>query len=292
MDDSATPAIYPLSPRTVIRVRGADRTRFLNGQLTQDVTKAQGSHAAFTAILNAKGQLDAIAWIREHDDSYLIDAPIDLRETLLERLDRYLIADEVELSDESDQWHLTLLRGEVKAPGDILVFEIDRFGFPAHEALTPQPLDLPGVRVGGTDELEAERIANGVPGWGAELTPGMLPPEAGLDATAISYGKGCYLGQEVISRMKRAGKINRHLFRCEVAPGLDLELPCPLLADGSDAGTLTSVAPSLGNDQGSRFALGFRKRKFEEIDQLEIAQPDGTPTKQFVSHLERLAGTG
>ncbi len=63
------------------------------------------------------------------------------------------------------------------------------------------------------DLTEFERIGRGIPKWGAEITEGMLPPEAGLDATDISYSKGCYIGQEVISRIKSAGKVNRRLVK-------------------------------------------------------------------------------
>ncbi len=274
-----SPALYRLSPRTVIRVAGPDRERFLNGQITQDVRLARGQRAVFTALLNSKGHLDAVCWVREHDDGYLLDAPIELREELFARLDRYLIADEVELSDQSDRWHLTLLHGDVSEPEDVACFDIDRTGCPARETLTPGPLEIDGVPSGTADELETERIANGVPMWGAELTPGLLPPEAGLDRTAISYEKGCYLGQEVISRMKRAGKTNRHLIRASLDPELPVDVPCPLLFDGHPAGTLTSIAPGPDPGHQSRSALGFRHRKFESCDRLRLANPDGTPSQ-------------
>lgn len=107
------------------------------------------------------------------------------------------------------------------------------------------------------DERETLRIRHGVPVWGRELTEGMLPPEAALEVTDISYQKGCYIGQEVISRIKSAGKVNRRLTRFEVAA--DAPVTCGPLDDR--AGEITSVAPLAEGEQ--RHALGFLRRVAE-----------------------------
>ena len=109
LEDETLPLQVPLSPRTVLRLSGPDRFRFLSGQVTQDVSLATETEAAYTCILNARGQLDAVCHIRVHEGSYLIDAALELRGHLMERLDRYIIADDVELSDESDAWAVTHL---------------------------------------------------------------------------------------------------------------------------------------------------------------------------------------
>ncbi|NNC90046.1 MAG: folate-binding protein YgfZ [Akkermansiaceae bacterium] len=259
---TAPDATIALSPCTVLRLAGPDRVRFLNGQVTNDVRLASPTRAVFSAVLNAKGQLDAVCWIREHEDAYLLDAPRELRDDLFARLDRYLIADDVTLTDESDQWSLVHLPGA--APDDLAAGE--RYACPRFDpesgvdGLTPAGASSdPPAPVMDAADLLALRVERGVPAWGAELVPGLLPPEAGLDANAISYEKGCYLGQEVISRMKRAGKTNRHLVQLEVPAGTTA--PADLLHDGQAAGTITSVSPR-AND-GRSLALGYRKRKFE-----------------------------
>ena len=109
---SSAPVLYRLSPHTVLRLSGPDRLRFLNGQVTQDVHLATRSTAVPACVLNAKGQLEAVCHIREEEESYLIDAPIELRDSLFARLDRYLIADDVELTDESEDWHVAHLSPE------------------------------------------------------------------------------------------------------------------------------------------------------------------------------------
>jgi folate-binding protein YgfZ len=113
------------------------------------------------------------------------------------------------------------------------------------------------------DELEAFRIDHGVPAWGRELMEGMLPPEALLDVTDISYNKGCYIGQEVISRIKSAGKVNRRLTRFALDASAPM-VPGPLVdGGGANAGEVTSVSPSATD--GIRHALGYLKRGATEV---------------------------
>ncbi|MGI9241701.1 MAG: YgfZ/GcvT domain-containing protein, partial [Verrucomicrobiales bacterium] len=137
----------------------------------------------------------------------------------------------------------------------------ERFCQPGFDLLLPAATPLPdGLDLLSTEAAEALRIRNGVPMWGRELTPDTLPAEAGLDASAIDFHKGCYIGQEVISRIKSVGRVNRKLARLravgEIPPGEEL---CPgmRLIDGeTQVGTLTSVA-------GSE-ALGFVKRDHDQ----------------------------
>lgn len=272
--------IVILQPRSFILVEGGDRVRFLNGQVTNDMRKTEAGSCLYTAVLNAKGQLDAVCHVRAVGEAFLIDAPAGLGETLLERLDRYLIADDVTLTDVSDQWHLVHAFGplpELPLPPDAILHQCERFGGAGTDVLSREPWSLPEEELIGPDEVEALRIRNGVPAWPAELQPGLLPPEAGLDRTAISYDKGCYLGQEVISRMKRAGKTNRHLVQLEVPAGTE---PGLLLADGAEAGEVTSVAP--GAPAGSTtLALGYRKRKLEDQNTFQT----GTAEAKVVQRL-------
>jgi tRNA-modifying protein YgfZ len=104
---------------------------------------------------------------------------------------------------------------------------------------------------------ERERIEKGIPKWGAELKEGMLPQEAGLDATDISYFKGCYVGQEVISRIKSAGKVNRRMVK--LAFNGSGQLGEFVDEEGKVCGEVTSVFGEIG--------LGYLKRYAEgEVD--------------------------
>lgn len=198
----------------VLEFSGPDAVRFLNGQVTQDVRKVIGTGEVLpSCVTDAKGKLQFRVWIAEGDArAVLVFCRTEMTADLAARLTRYLIADDVEVKDRS---------GEVSI-ADFDAVEMD----------------------------EGERIAKGIPKWGAELTEGMLPPEAGLDRTDISYNKGCYIGQEVISRIKSAGKVNRRLVK------LDANATGELMdADGKVCGEVTS---SIGN-----LALGFVKRACE-----------------------------
>ena len=160
-----------LAPHTFLSVRGPDAERFLNGQLTNDIRLASESRCIYSAILNAKGQLDAVCHVRMIDGSYLLDAPGGLSDTLVTRLDRYLIADEVELADESGAWHLYHLVGMPPdtlpgdLPGTTHLAAVNRLGVDGYDLLSPDPLSLQ-IPVLGPDDAEALRIAHGIPELG------------------------------------------------------------------------------------------------------------------------------
>jgi folate-binding protein YgfZ len=277
-----------LGARTLLRLSGSDRQRYLNGQVSNDVRKLDGNNSITACVTTLKGKLDALVHIIEHEGAYLIDSEPELREPLLARLDRYIIADDCELDDVSDDWRLIhVLEDFEPDPADaaILARRSERLGQSGTDQWLPAGAPLPGgLTFLSADEAEALRIRNGVPKWGAELTPDTLPAEAGLDLTAIDFHKGCYIGQEVISRIKSVGRVNRKLVRLRVpdeipaaepiAPGMRLFDP----DRESEVGVLTSVA-------GSE-ALGFVKRDHDRPGtRLQLAPPADAENgeKKFLS---------
>jgi folate-binding protein YgfZ len=188
-------------------------------------------------------------------------------EALEARLTRYLIADDVEVLDLTGKFKLIHWIGPAgTAPEGVSANESDRFGITGVDWWVPADfgLDLPdGAIAFEGDDLEAFRIANAVPVWGRELREGILPPEAGLDATDVSYQKGCYIGQEVISRIKSAGKVNKRLTRMRFDAALPVESLQLVDAAGAPAGELTSISPLA--EGGVRAALGYVKRGVEEV---------------------------
>ena len=238
--------------RTVLRLEGGDRQRYLNGQVSNDVRKLEGKRIAIPAcVTTIKGKLDALVHITEKVDCYLIDSEPGLRESLFARLDKYIVADDCKLTDVSDEWHLIHLLGETETE-----CRSERFGQPGSDLwLLPEPEMPEGLDVLSPEAAESLRIRNGVPKWGAELTPDTLPAEAGLDLAAIDFHKGCYIGQEVISRIQSVGRVNRKLV-CLQALGGDLAVdlaPGQILFDGeAEVGSLTSTS--------GRDALGYVRR--------------------------------
>ena len=268
----------------LLEFRGPDAVRFLNGQMTQDVRKVIGTDIALpSCITDAKGKLQFRVWIHARGEALMIEGPEDSSEALEVRLTRYLIADDVDVTNLSGKWrlhHLTGINGAL--PDEMMTRSSQRYHLQGIDCWvsageTPEALDDLPVLDG--DALESFRIAQGVPLWSNELADGLLPPEAGLDATDISYHKGCYIGQEVISRIKSAGKVNKHLTRFRFAADLPTDGLRLIDADGKPAGELTSIAPQA--DQDTRWALGFLKRGTEGVRLL---------TQDGVTHLVNLVG--
>lgn len=245
-----------LLKRAIFKLIGSDATRYLNGQCTQDVKLASTSQALYALVTNFKGKLDGDCFIRLHQDTILIDTPIELREDLFVRLDRYIIADDAQLVDVTNDFELVHTIDSNSENS----WSINRFGQDGSENLIPKG-SFAGASLDAS-EVEKARISHAIPLWGAELDSTTLPPEAGLEDRAISYTKGCYTGQEVISRMRSAGKTNRHLVLLE----LDKTVPtgthllCSGATEEKPAGSITSCAII----DGKQIALAYRKRKYQE----------------------------
>jgi folate-binding protein YgfZ len=124
------------------------------------------------------------------------------------------------------------------------------------------------------DCAEVLRIERGLPRWGRELTNEIIPAEANLEASTIDYAKGCYIGQEVISRMKMSGQSNKRLCGLLAVDGASIAAGMRLARDGKDVGWVTSVANSAR--LGKTIALGFVKRGFWDVgSQLDLQTADG-----------------
>jgi len=245
-------SFIPLTNIATFKFHGADTERYLNGQVTQNVSKATHTEAISTCITNAKGKLDGFGYLRRQDDHILLDIPLALRESLYLRLDKYIIADDVTLEDVTDDytWYHVLDPNPATAS-----WTCNRFGTKGYDTLnTPIGTELT------TSELEKLRIINCIPQWGAELNEDILPPEALLEEKAISYHKGCYIGQEVISRIRSAGKINKRLTGFELTTSLELpfHIPNPQDPEGKPAGIITSSTPT----ENGFLGLGYLNKKW------------------------------
>ncbi|MGC4014816.1 MAG: hypothetical protein QM755_09925 [Luteolibacter sp.] len=252
----------------LLEVRGPDGPRYLNGQLTQDVRLvADGAKALYACVTDAKGKLQFRVEIHGRSAGALcVSCDHEGADELLMRLDRYLIADDAEIVDVSADWkRLHVTGGEASVcDGNSYAVSINRIGVPGWDVWIPSGESHPAENLPAwsADEAEAARIAAGIPAWGKELEAGMLPPEAGLERTDISYAKGCYIGQEVISRIKSAGKVNRRLTKLSVPESAACAAGDPLLIEeGREAGVVTSVSPQAADS--ARALLGYVKRTAE-----------------------------
>ncbi len=248
------PWVIDLSDRAKLRLTGGDRVRFLNGQVSNDVRRASPTKAVYACVMTIKGKMGGDAFIHAGPDCLLLDAPAELRETLFARLDRYIIADDVTLEDVTDNF---TLYHQVGTETDGVSSE--RLGQPGVDLWGAAGAPPPPGNALTAPQAEYARIHAGVPQWGAELTEDTLPAEADLEGRAVDFAKGCYIGQEVVSRIKSVGHVNWNL-RGLRAPGLadGMTFAAP---DGKTIGRVTSVAPPL--DGAAAIALGYVRRGFE-----------------------------
>ena len=273
---------YDLSSSTKLRVVGADRVRFLNGQTTNDVRLANAGSTQESCVLNAKGQLDGHLFLFATTDAIWISADAELRKQLRARLERYVIADEVIIDDVTDDFALfhffSLPSPEVVGAEFCLKSNrLTNDGWDCWFRTTEREKLLSALSAVyepiGPDEWEVLRVENGIPQWGRELTPKIIPPEANLQGRAIDYEKGCYTGQEVISRMKMSGQARQRL--CGLISEQKEELSSGMsLATGEKVvGQITSAIFS--KRLKMPIALAMVKRGFNEPGTKLVAGGDG-----------------
>lgn len=245
--------------RALFKLIGSDAERYLNGQVSQDLKLATDTHAVYAIVANFKGKLDADCYIRRQGKDIFIDCSMDLKQSLFERLDRYIIADDAELIDVTDDYQIIhYIEPDSRPSGG---WEINRFGQAGYDIFIETGNTLPVSNL-KNEELERARISHRIPTWGAELDHDTLPPEAGLEDRAISYHKGCYTGQEVISRIRAAGKTNRHLVLLELSE--KVEPMTPLLCEGASLEKPAGVITSYCCLDKKHIALAYRKRKYQD----------------------------
>lgn len=183
-------------PRSFVRVAGPDARDYLQRMVSNDVEALQVGRSCRALLLTAKGRLIAplVVWRRGEEDFLLLTEP-ELGETVRVQLTRMRLRARCEIEQEEHD-SVLVFGGEGIAtdfPGAAEVLD---------SGLEPTIAD---------DELELRRIEAGVPRWGRELDERVLPAEAGLDRTHISFSKGCYPGQEPVARLHYRGHVNRTL---------------------------------------------------------------------------------
>lgn len=226
-------------PRTFVRVAGPDACDYLQRMVSNDVAALPVGDACPALLLTAKARVIAplVVWRRGEDDFLVLTEP-ELGEAVRALLVRMRLRAKCEIEPEEHE--------------AALVFGDDGVGFAT---------DFPGARevVDGSliptiddTELDARRIAAGVPRWGHEIDERVLPAEAGLESTHISFDKGCYPGQEPVARLHYRGHPNRGLrvLRLDEVPGYDAEL----VHEGKVVGRVTSA---VRQGDGSVVALAY-----------------------------------
>jgi folate-binding protein YgfZ len=224
-------------PAATVRVTGDDAFTFLQGQFTNELRQVSGN-AVYGLWLDQKGRVLADSHVLGiSENEFLICSRHSAAEIIRRRLEAYIVADDVTLADETTATHGLVLFGArsdetieravgARPSGSRFICGAGVIAFAGRQAREQnfeligsaealrdiqQQLQASGAKPAAAAELEFARIAAGIPDVPVDAGPGDLPNEAGLDAMAISYTKGCYLGQEVMARLKNLGQVRRRL---------------------------------------------------------------------------------
>lgn len=305
--------VLDLSWRGRICLAGADRVRFLHGQVTNDIKALREGCGCYAALVTAKGKMESDLNVYYLPDELLLDFEPGLTERVSRRLEKYIVADDVQVMDVAPHYGLLSVQGPnaesilggLNLPGawpskpfgfagiahptfgELYLMNRPRLGSQGADVFVPVAslavvatalLEATGKGGGcacGWTAFEIARIEAGIPRYGADIDESNIPLECGIEAAAVSYSKGCYIGQETINRIHSIGHVNRELHGLRLAAGLK-ELPAKgdrLLHSGKEAGYVTSAVMSLS--LGAPVALGYVRREFGGIG-TELALRSGS----------------
>ena len=265
--------VVDLASRVKLLFKGNDRIRYLNGQLTANIAAAKCPSVMPACVTTAKGRMCADVFVSIGPDGVLVDADPAVADTLPTRMERYIIADDVTMEDATESIAIVHFLG-VKmddVPEEIRAALVpsNRFGVAGHDWFPPFRKDLAPawekitarLPVLSDALLDVIRIEHGIPRWGRELDENTLPHEAALDRTHVDFHKGCYIGQEVISRLRSVGHVNRELRGFVSAEGAPLTEGARIFSATDptrDLGRITSAAFSFALDRP--VAFGYLRR--------------------------------
>jgi folate-binding protein YgfZ len=287
----STCGVYNLENRAKIQLTGGDRVRWLNGMITNNVRDLTAGHGVYGFLLNPQGHIlgDLIAYNRgEH---MLVDTDRSQLETILATFDHYIIMDDVEVANISDKLFAIGLAGPnagsvLKAAGfevpelktlqiadlpwqqtNVSIVRGESMSFPSYEiwvapehaASVRETLQRSGAVPVGPEALELYRIALGIPLYGKDIRERDLPQET-EQQRALNFNKGCYVGQEIVERIRSRGAVHRKFTGFTVAgaapaPGTKIQ------AQAKEVGEITSSAVIPSPDGEHTVALGYIRRE-------------------------------
>lgn len=260
MNLSSCGAVFRWQPAAWLRVAGPDAASFLQGQFTQDLRAIGPGEARYGLWLNVKGKVVADSFVigGSQPDEFWIGSYHSPAAAIRERLESFIIADDVSIEDQTAQWRgCTVFEpdGRPASPKGTFVFS-GRRGPAAVEMVGREDNFAALVAsVGSLPEIDAvevarRRIRAGIPAIPVDIGPGDLPNEGGLETDALSYVKGCYLGQEVMARLKSMGQVRRKLLRVRGSVSVPVRLPAPLFVGARQVGELRSAVDDSGRTIG------------------------------------------
>jgi folate-binding protein YgfZ len=295
--------VIDLSFRSRLCLTGADRARFLHGQVTNDVKSLRAGSGCYAALVTAKGKMQSDLNIYCFQDELLLDFEPGLAGMVTQRLEKYIVADDVQVVDVGPHYGLLSVQGPyavtvvretglcnetpanpfsfVKVAGatlgEIHLMNQPRLGSAGFDLFVPTAslgavadkliaaAQSAGGRTCGWQAFEAARIEAGIPRYGADMDETNIPIECGIEERAVSYSKGCYLGQEVINRIHSFGHVTKTLRGLRLAADLNA-LPVKgdkLLHTGKEVGYITSALASPVLKMN--VALGYVRKEVNQL---------------------------
>lgn len=289
-------ALFDLSDRTQLEITGGDRAKFLHNFCTNDIRSLQPGQGCEAFVCNVQGKTLGHVFVFASPDSLVLDTVAGAAPGLLKHLEKYHITEDVAFADRTGDWGTLLIAGQgvpavlscLQWPGESLaplshtlaewervrlfLRRVDWLPVPAWQVIAPREkladvwttLKDSGAKPAGSLAWESLRIEACFPIYGIDITAENLAPEVGRNTRAISYTKGCYLGQEPIARIDALGHVNRELrgikFSAGSVPAAGSEV---LMVDAEDRsiGQITSATHSLKTCHA--VALGYLKRHYE-----------------------------
>jgi len=255
-----------LDTRGRLVASGRDRVRFLHNITSNEVKKMAPGAGCYAFLLTAQGRIQADLHLFCFPDRFLIDTEPDLRAKVPGLILKYKVADQIELEDVTDQTASIAVEGPgaaaaltacgAPAPasdcahaawGDSTVARVSLTGQPGYRLFGPagaRPEWISKLEAAGAQEATGEdarlvRIENGKPRYGDDIRDTSLPQETG-QLHAVSFSKGCYLGQEIVERIRSKGHVNRILVRLEIGASMPVAPGLKLTVQGAEAGEVTS----------------------------------------------------
>ena len=281
---------YPLDTLCKVILTGDDRVRWLNGMVTNNVRDLTPGHGVYAFLLNAQGKIQGDLYAFNRGDAIVLDLDREQAPKLLSVFDHHIVMDDVQIDDASSRLAAIGVQGPrasellravgVQVPelaplqfvslqwhdSEITLLRAEAWKGHAYEIwLNPQqvPASLEALHRTGAEPVGAGaqrlyRMASGIPLFGEDIRERDLPQETGQER-ALHFAKGCYVGQEIVERIRSRGQVHRVLSGFELtttaAPG------DKITADGKDVGEITSAATFEGQEGPRTIALGYLRRE-------------------------------